>query len=646
MMRSAARVQPTLVGLLGFAIFSRYVETGRARISGRTATSLMLFSTVACGRNDTIDLGVNESTDTTGIAGTTGEQDDTTEATTGSTMSDGSTTGSTTSVASDTFTSDVTSDTASDMGSISSGAESTGTVSSETDAGSATMSTTNGDGSSDVSTGSVDATTVAETTGGSSVGESSTSGSTGIDPCDDTTGSECDPGVKVAMFGHQSLNVDAQAVLELVLEEGAEAILHLGNDEHLDDANAWDAMLTNVLGPDFPVLAVIGKQEPENWPAYQQKLEARLAMVPGVSCAGDLGVKAACNYRGLLFLLSGAGLSDAKHDAYMTHHLAASDAMWRICAWHTTMNEMQTGTKENESGWYVYEACRQGGAIIATAHEQAYSRTWLMEDFPAKTIASMSNTMQLERGRAIAFVSGLGGHSIHPQVRDDPWWASVYTSSQNAQFGALFCAFGVGGQPDHASCYFKTIDGDVPDTFELVSAVDLTGACPWPDGHADYCRDCGPCPDGTGNCQNDGQCLAGSVCSADVGDDYGYTASTDVCTSTCAWSEGHSNYCLECGPCRDGEGDCDMDIECVGGTTCQMDVGAVFGYEPQRDVCLAMPVACPWPHGHSNYCRDCGPCPHGVGDCDNDAECAMGATCQLDVGETYGYVATVDVCVM
>ncbi len=49
--------------------------------------------------------------------------------------------------------------------------------------------------------------------------------------------------------------------------------------------------------------------------------------------------------------------------------------------------------------------------------------------------------------------------------------ASVYTDDQGANFGALFCTFFVNGESNRASCYFKDIDGNVPDRFDLISNV-------------------------------------------------------------------------------------------------------------------------------------------------------------------------------
>ena len=65
--------------------------------------------------------------------------------------------------------------------------------------------------------------------------------------------------------------------------------------------------------------------------------------------------------------------------------------------------------------------------------------------------------------RSFMFVSGLGGRSIRSQSHDGDWWASVYTASQGANHEALFCDF----ERNTAQCYFKAIDGSVPDQSTL-----------------------------------------------------------------------------------------------------------------------------------------------------------------------------------
>jgi hypothetical protein len=283
----------------------------------------------------------------------------------------------------------------------------------------------------------------------------------------------------VAFIGDQGLTSEARAVLELIEAEGAGLVLHLGDLDYADDPAAWDAMITDALGADFPLFVAIGNHDEQRWygpSGYQERQEARLARVPEATCRGELGVRAACTFRGLFFILSGIGTmpkvpDDPEHVDYLRDQLARADAIWRVCAWHRNQRLMQVGGKDDDVGWQPYEACREGGAIVATAHEHSYSRTHLLADFAAQRIASTSNTLTIDEGQTFAFVSGLGGHSIRDQELGGPWWASIYTKDQGANFGALFCAFFAGGEPERARCHFKDIEGNVPDRFELISAV-------------------------------------------------------------------------------------------------------------------------------------------------------------------------------
>ncbi len=93
---------------------------------------------------------------------------------------------------------------------------------------------------------------------------------------------------------------------------------------------------------------------------------------------------------------------------------------------------MQLGGKDDDVGWQAYEACREGGAIVATAHEHSYSRTHLMDDFKSRSVASGSNILVIEKGKCFVFVSGLGGRGIRDQERDGDWWAARYTEDRGA----------------------------------------------------------------------------------------------------------------------------------------------------------------------------------------------------------------------
>ena len=67
-------------------------------------------------------------------------------------------------------------------------------------------------------------------------------------------------------------------------------------------------------------------------------------------------------------------------------------------------------------------------------------------------------------------------------------------------------------------------------TAERRSGTTDTG-CPWNPGDFYYCRDCGPCGVGEGNCRKGADCESGLQCSQDVGAQYGYGPKADVCES-------------------------------------------------------------------------------------------------------------------
>ncbi|MDA1036419.1 MAG: metallophosphoesterase [Chloroflexi bacterium] len=287
---------------------------------------------------------------------------------------------------------------------------------------------------------------------------------------------------KIAFIGDQDINSDSKAVLGMIRDEGADMVLHQGDLGYSNGADAWDEMISDTLGADFPYFASIGNHDctvlggcsgPGVWPDYQARLQQRLDLIEGATCVGDLGINSACTYKGIFFVLSGVGTRGSGHLAFLTDALVSDTSTWQICSWHKNQTKMQVGGKGNETGWEVYEACRSAGAIIATAHEHSYSRTHLMSDFESQIVATKSGPLRLQPGFSFAFVSGLGGRGVRDE--DDgrggnPWWASVYTSSNGATFGALFCEFNYRSATENAHCYFKPIDGAIVDEFDLIAS--------------------------------------------------------------------------------------------------------------------------------------------------------------------------------
>lgn len=280
----------------------------------------------------------------------------------------------------------------------------------------------------------------------------------------------------VAFIGDQGYNSSAVAVLNLIKNENANLVIHMGDFDYLDDANLWDNQINATLGTDFPYLSVVGNHDVAAWEDYAEKITNRINQISAITCTGELGVKSTCTYKGLEIVLSGIGSYGSDHETYLNSSLSQSTHLWRICAWHKNQRLMQVGGKSDEVGWQAYETCRQYGAIIATGHEHSYARTHLLSNMENQSIASSNNTLELDLGASFAFVSGLGGKSIRSQdssIASLPYWASVYTSDQSANYGALFCQFYYDSDPRKAYCYFKDIDGDTIDTFFIQNKIGL-----------------------------------------------------------------------------------------------------------------------------------------------------------------------------
>ena len=295
------------------------------------------------------------------------------------------------------------------------------------------------------------------------------------------------PNFRIAFIGDQGLGPNAVAVLNLIKLESAQAVMHSGDLDYLDDPAAWEAQINSVLGANFPYFVSIGNHDELAWSGpngYQKFLENRFNRL-GITWTGRLGVRSSFHYKGIFFVITPPGITsgfdDGSGDLYIRDQLVTDNSVWSICSWHKNMRLMQIGGKEDETGWGVYEEARKGGAIIATAHEHSYSRTHLLSSMSAQTVASTSNTLHLTEGNSFAFVSGLGGHSIRAQSLTGNWWASAYASTclagdqicqPNASPGALFGVFNVDGQPNKAIFYFKDINGRVVDQFVVVNDVE------------------------------------------------------------------------------------------------------------------------------------------------------------------------------
>lgn len=298
-----------------------------------------------------------------------------------------------------------------------------------------------------------------------------------------------DPGLLVALMGDQGTGSDTKAVYKLILEEQADLVIILGDFDYGDDPDAWASEMEDVLGDSFPVFGVIGNHDTDAWPGYQEQLEKRLAKIEGASCEGDLGVKSSCKYRGLHFILSGLGTkgSDSDHEKHIAETLAADDSLWSLCAWHKNQRDLQAGDKPDDLTWKAVQTCQDNGAIVVMGHEHSYARTMTLTDVGNKGAGhgavGIPELMEIGPGRTFSVCSGLGGKSIREYDsslhNSDTWWSTIYTKNHyrkngaviddfEADHGVLFMRFHVDGDPSLGHGYFKNIQGEMIDEFDLV----------------------------------------------------------------------------------------------------------------------------------------------------------------------------------
>jgi hypothetical protein len=295
--------------------------------------------------------------------------------------------------------------------------------------------------------------------------------------------------LRVAFLGDEGLGAAAVAVLELIADEGAAAIVHAGDLDYTGDPEAWDAQIDGVLGASFPYFVAIGNHDVAAWETkggYREVLLARLARIDGASCDGDYGVNALCHFRGVAFALSGVGTYGEDHEAFLDAALSDRSELWRLCVWHKNQHDMQLGGKTDEVGWDAYQTCAAHGAPVITGHEHSYARTRSLLAIGSREAAHGAAfgpfEIALEPGRTMVVVTGLGGASARGITEEhgaDTWWASIYArglqiengvivdTATHIDFGALFIDFHVDGDPHRARGYFKTVNGEVVDEFEL-----------------------------------------------------------------------------------------------------------------------------------------------------------------------------------
>lgn len=355
----------------------------------------------------------------------------------------------------------------------------------------------NGPDPSEAPESKTSAASVGKTSAGGSASGASASSSHAASPSGGSQATTTAENLLVAFIGDQGDGSGADQVLRLIEREGAAATIHNGDFDYDDDPDAWDARIDAILGASYPYFAIVGNHDVAAWrgpSGYAAKIAARTARVPEMQCAGELGVKATCTFRGLYLVQSCVGTNELREScakdsseqvSFLRSALGSNHSVWSVCNWHKNQRDMQVGTKPDEVGWLAYQECMKAGALIATGHEHSYARTRNLTNLGVRAAGhgavGRHDALTLAPGKTFVFVSGLGGHSVREFDAElhgaDTWWSSYYTKdawlmngtpkSGGGTHGALFVRFHVDGDPRKAKAYFKDVNGRLVDSFTL-----------------------------------------------------------------------------------------------------------------------------------------------------------------------------------
>jgi len=244
-------------------------------------------------------------------------------------------------------------------------------------------------------------------------------------------------------------------------------------------------------------LAAKGNHDADGWDGIPylwsgsegyEKLLKNYGVPKGAKCKGQYGVDMSCEYKGILFVISSVGVerrresSNKDHYYHLVNSLKNSNAQWKICVWHMTMEKAQVSYKGDATGWGAYEICRKYGAFIVTGHSHVYSRTREMSNFGTKQYGFTKEDLKWWdapdddkiylsdgiNGTTAVAVVGIGGYKNEECLKGGSYWSKIYSSKCGScancvtardanEFGTLICDFPEFGPGAKATCWLATV---------------------------------------------------------------------------------------------------------------------------------------------------------------------------------------------
>lgn len=302
---------------------------------------------------------------------------------------------------------------------------------------------------------------------------------------------EVTTGLKIAFMADQTLHTTAYEVINMLNDQGVDAIFHPGDLDYTNNPTAWGSFIDDTLGEGFPYFASYGNHEAKEWEGtegYQGVIYNRLYR-NNETCIGTVGLAMICSFRGVSLALLGpasttlnGGFTGNDLVSFVNESFTQFGTRWRFCLFHHNQNDYQLGNKPNDVGYALFEACREMGAIIINGHSHTYARTHLMGNFEEHTIVDSDNNLTISEGSVFLAVSGVAGqtpsdcNTNRGGYQNFPWWGKALcaTTDPALKQGALIFTFDASTT---ATVQFIEYTNEVQDQFTLVSNLSLSSLC-------------------------------------------------------------------------------------------------------------------------------------------------------------------------
>ncbi len=282
-----------------------------------------------------------------------------------------------------------------------------------------------------------------------------------------TGGISAQPNTKIAYIGDTGDGNNFQTVLNLIKQEGAQAVMHSGDLSYTSSATTFIGKINATLGANYPYFMGQGNHDTGSWSQYVPRIPSQY-VVAGTPSSGNYAV----NFQGV-YIAIGKDKISTPSTFSSDLKLAQVQNIWKVCSFHEVHRAMHTGYKNTEIPYSIYDECRTYGAMTTNGHAHTYSRTKTLLSASGQQVDPSwptSTTLRIARGAFFDLHSGTGG-------RDPGSWERCKKSTDTSDvaggscnifaekngavitrtgnpYGAAFVTYNVGGDPHKATGYY------------------------------------------------------------------------------------------------------------------------------------------------------------------------------------------------